>query len=153
MKYQVPQFIDVEDKIFGPLTFKQFIYLAGGAGLVFILYSIFPFFIAILFIIPVGALAIALAFYKVNNKPFIFVMASALKYLAGSKLYIWKKRVGPRPIVPGTKKKFLEKGEIENEQYIPKLSDSKLKEMSWSLGIKDSIYSEQENNKNAKFKN
>ena len=27
MQYQVPQFIEVEDKIFGPLTFKQFLYI------------------------------------------------------------------------------------------------------------------------------
>ena len=33
MMFSVPQFIDVEDKIIGPLTLKQFIYLAGGAGL------------------------------------------------------------------------------------------------------------------------
>ncbi len=33
MRFEVPQFIDVEDKIFGPFTFKQFLYLAGGAGL------------------------------------------------------------------------------------------------------------------------
>jgi hypothetical protein len=29
MQFRVPQFIDIEDKLFGPLTFKQFIYLAG----------------------------------------------------------------------------------------------------------------------------
>ena len=32
MRFQVPQFIEIESKIFGPLTFKQFIYLAGGGG-------------------------------------------------------------------------------------------------------------------------
>jgi hypothetical protein len=47
MRFQVPQFIEVEDKIFGPLTVKQFIYLAGGAGLVFILYHFLPTWISI----------------------------------------------------------------------------------------------------------
>lgn len=142
MKYQVPQFIDVEDKIFGPLTFKQFVYLAGGAGLAFALYSILPLFVAIILIIPVALLAVALAFYKVNNKPFIFVLGSAIKYLAGTKLYIWKKRdnIKKEDVTSVGEKK-------EGEQYIPKLSDSKLKELAWSLGIKDSIYSEQENKK------
>lgn len=134
MKYQVPQFIDVEDKIFGPLTFKQFVYLAGGAGLAFTLYSIFPLFIAIIFIAPVAVLAIALAFYRVNNKPFIFVLGSAIKYLTSAKLYIWKKRDNIKKDAP-----VEEKG--VGEQYIPKLSDSKLKELAWSLGIKESIYS------------
>src|SRR3989338_2886149 len=114
MKYQVPQFIDVEDKIFGPLTFKQFVYLAGGAGLAFTLYSIFPLFVAIIFIVPIAVLAVALAFYRVNNKPFIFVLGSAIKYFMGSKLYIWKKRDN---IKKGTAVEEKETG----EQYIPKL--------------------------------
>ena len=145
MKYQVPQFIDVEDKIFGPLTFKQFVYLAGGAGLAFTLYSVLPLFIAIIFIAPVAILAVALAFYKVNNKPFIFVLGSAIKYFAGSKLYIWKKRDNIKKDTPTTEEKKI------GEQYIPKLSDSKLKELAWSLGIKDSIYSESKDS--SKMKN
>ncbi|TSC61742.1 MAG: SsrA-binding protein, partial [Parcubacteria group bacterium Athens0416_74] len=32
MQFQVPQFIEVEDKIVGPLTFKQFVFIAGGLG-------------------------------------------------------------------------------------------------------------------------
>src|SRR3989338_2537880 len=69
MRFQVPQFIEIESKIFGPLTFKQFIYLAGGAGLSFLFYAFLPFFIAVIFIAPVGAFAAALAFYKVHNRP------------------------------------------------------------------------------------
>ena len=42
MQYQVPQFIDVEDKIFGPFTFKQFIYMIGGIALSYIIYRFIP---------------------------------------------------------------------------------------------------------------
>ena len=42
MDYQVPQFIEVEDKLVGPLTFKQFVYLAGGAGICVILFVFLP---------------------------------------------------------------------------------------------------------------
>ena len=42
MHFQTPQFIEIEDKIFGPLTLKQFIYLAGAAGLSFTAYSLLP---------------------------------------------------------------------------------------------------------------
>ncbi|TSD03179.1 MAG: Uncharacterized protein Athens071416_240 [Parcubacteria group bacterium Athens0714_16] len=141
MKYQVPQFIDVEDKIFGPLTFKQFVYLAGGAGLSFALYSILPLFVAIIIIAPVAILALALAFYKVNEKPFIFMLGSALKYFTSSKLYIWKKRDNIKKEAPGSGRNTAGAPTQTGEQYIPKLSDSKLKELAWSLGIKDSIYS------------
>ena len=47
MRFQVPQFIDIEDKIFGPLTFKQFVYLAGGGGLAFLIYKSVPFMLAL----------------------------------------------------------------------------------------------------------
>ena len=91
MQFQVPQFIEVEDKIFGPLTFKQFIYLVGGAAMCFVLYIILPFFFAVLLIIPFAGFSLALAFYKINNRPFISVVESALNYTLKGKLYVWKK--------------------------------------------------------------
>src|SRR3989338_4600931 len=91
MRFQVPQFIEVEDKIFGPLTFKQFIYIGGGVGICVILFTFLPKFLAILFSVPVIVFAGALAFYKINGKPFISVVESFLKFTAGSKLYIWNK--------------------------------------------------------------
>ena len=53
MRYQVPQFIDVEDKIFGPLTLKQFLYVAGGSGFSFIIWSILPTYLAIPIALPI----------------------------------------------------------------------------------------------------
>lgn len=135
MQFEVPQFIEIEDKIFGPLTFKQFVYVAGGAGMSFVIYTTLPFFLAILFIIPVGALALGLAFYKVNNRPFIDTLESALGFFTSSKMYIWKKEF----------KKQEEKKEVNiadqyiNQLNVPKLSDSKLKDLSWSLDIKDNV--------------
>ncbi len=132
MQFQIPQFIEVEDKIFGPLTFKQFIYLVGGAGISFIIYSVLPFFLAVLFIVPVVALSLALAFYKINNKPFIGVLEAAFKYALGNKLYIWKKSERE-----ATRK---EEGVIPTQNlYVPKISDSKLKDLSWSLDVHQKI--------------
>jgi hypothetical protein len=132
MRFQVPQFIEVEDKIFGPLTIKQFIYLLGGAGLSFLLYDfIGNIYISGLPIIIVISFAVALAFYKVNNKPFLNVVEAAFNYYRGSKLYIWKKVEKPiaqRQANEGSAPDF----------YVPKLSDSKLKDLTWSLDIKQS---------------
>ena len=77
MEYQVPQFIEVEDKIFGPFTFRQFIYLAGGAGLCTMLVLYLHFF-GILLSIPIAALSGALAFYKINNKSFIEILEAGI---------------------------------------------------------------------------
>jgi len=92
MRFEVPQFIEIEDKIFGPLTWKQFVYVAGGSGLVAVLFFFTPFLIFVLLGVPVGAIAFLLAFYPVNNRPFSVFLESAVRYLQGSKLYFWRKR-------------------------------------------------------------
>jgi len=131
MKFQVPQFIEVEDKLFGPLTLKQFLYLAGGGAAVFLLYVIFPFFIFIFFAIPVGGFAAALAFYKVNDKPFIKVVENALKHYTSPKIYTWKKGEAPET-------KNTQKTQPAAQQQItaPALTKSKLSDLAWSLDIK-----------------
>ncbi|MBI2096256.1 MAG: PrgI family protein [Candidatus Taylorbacteria bacterium] len=132
MQYQVPQFIEIEDKIFGPLTLKQFIYLAGGAGLCYMVFRFLPLFLAI-FIIPLLAgFAVALAFYKINGKPFITIVEAAARFVFSEKLYIWRKqsarpKTKPAPALPEDK---------EEASFVPKLSNSKLRELSWSLDIK-----------------
>jgi hypothetical protein len=129
MRYQVPQFIEIEDKVVGPFTIKQFIYIVGGAGLSFVLYSFLPIYIAILIIVPVEALSLALAFYKINNKPFVDFLESAFMYYTKDNLYIWKK----------SDKEILETKEIKpaKQVYVPRLSESKLKDLSWSLGVSE----------------
>lgn len=135
MQYQLPQFIEVEDKIFGPFTFRQFVYLAGGAGLSYIVFAIaneyigLPFLIAAFFPLPIIILALALAFYKINNRPFIFALESALKFYAGSKLYLWKKENRPIAQANATQN--------SSSVNLPQLSGSKLKDLSWNLDVKD----------------
>lgn len=130
MQFRVPQFIDIEDKLFGPLTFKQFAYLAGGAGFIYIIYKLLPFLVAIIFIIPLATLVILLAFYKINKKPFIYYLQAGIMYLISSKLYIWKQRL----VKPGNKNKE----EIpEPVSILPKVSTNTIKDLSWSLDIED----------------
>lgn len=132
MRFQVPQFIEVEDKIFGPLTFKQFIYVAGGVGMAVLIFIFLPNFLAIIISLPIVIFAAALAFYKVNDKPFINLVEAFVKYALTNKLYIWKK-APPTLQSSGVPK---EKKKIE-QVYVPKLSESKLKELTWSLDIKE----------------
>ena len=147
MQYQVPQFIEVEDKIFGPLTLKQFIYLAGGAGLCFIIYEFINILIAVPLILIVAAFSAAMAFYKVNNKPFINVVESAFKYFFTTKLYIWKKEDRrPDPGKKLTADEAAAQAVKDGKNYagimVPKISESKLKDLAWSLDIKESLYSD-----------
>lgn len=103
MRFEVPQFIDVEDKIFGPLTFKQFVYLAGGAGLGYVAFRLLPLplnYVGGLLFIGLGLL---LAFYKINNQNFIEIAQAYITYQIKGKLYIWKrapKTATPTPQTP-----------------------------------------------------
>ncbi len=92
MRFEVPQFIEIEDKIFGPLTWRQFLYLGGGVGMGVVLFFAANFFIFILIGLPLALLAGALAFYPVNNRPFSYFLEAILTYVKGAKLYIWQQK-------------------------------------------------------------
>ncbi len=138
MRFQVPQFIEVEDKIFGSLTFRQFIYLAGAGGIGIAMWLLLPKWIAVLIAAPFVALGLALAFYRVNERPFIDVMESAFNYyILGNKLYIWQKK-------ESTQDKKPQENPADAMRYVPTISASKIKDLAWSLDIKESIYSDKE---------
>ncbi len=133
MRFAVPQFIDVEDKIFGPLTFRQFVYLAGGGGLAFIAYKLIPSIFGFLAALPIAGFAFALAFVKVNEKPFINIVESAVTYAFSDKLYIWKheKSEKKKPVANPAE------AEARRQQLLPKISESKLHDIAWGLDVLD----------------
>ena len=92
MRFEVPQFIEIEDKIFGPFTWRQFLYLGGGLGMAVAMFFTLPFIVFVLFGIPLALLAGALAFYPVNNRPFSFFLEAIVNYLRGQRLYLWRKK-------------------------------------------------------------
>lgn len=129
MQFKVPQFIDMEDKVFGNLSFKQFVYLAGGGGIGYIFIRVLPVYIAIVLVPAIVGLALALTFMKVNGKPFAHALESFIRYHSKSKLYLWKQQ----------KVKSSERSEPASQKTIrDTLSESKLKTLSWSLDIIDS---------------
>lgn len=92
MRYQIPQFIDIEDKIFGPFSFKQFLYLIGGGAISYVLWKVLPTIIAIIAIAPIAALSVSLAFVKINERPFIFVIQAFFNYLVHPRMYFWRRK-------------------------------------------------------------
>ena len=131
MQFKVPQFIDVEDKLFGPFSFTQFAYLIGGAGAIFVIYKMFPLWIAIFIIIPIAILVALLVFYKINEKPFIYYLEAGMNYLISNKLYIWRQRL----VKPSEKKE--EDVQIHTTSMIPTVTSSKIKDLSWSLDVQE----------------
>jgi hypothetical protein len=93
MQFNVPQFLEIEDKIIGPLTLKQFGYLAGGGSVIFLAYFYAPTkLIFVLVSIPITLFAFAMAFVKINGRPFIYFLGSFINYFLKPKLFVWKKK-------------------------------------------------------------
>lgn len=133
-QFQVPQFITVEDKVIGPFTVKQFLYLAGGGGVALAAYVFLNTFLFFFVAMLSGTLAGALAFLKVNERPFPVIVKNAIVYLIRPRLYLWKKEI-PKP---GAKAGGVKKPETPVAK-IPKLSASKLTDLAWSLDIEKKI--------------
>ncbi len=90
MQFQVPQFIETEDKLVGPLTLRQFIYVAVAGGLFAMLYFMVQTWLALLLgIILLGA-AGALAFVKVEGRPLIDVILAAVGFYWKPQTYVWQ---------------------------------------------------------------
>lgn len=91
MQFQVPQFIDTEDKILGPLSIKQFLYLGIVAGFCFVLFFLIgSLFVWILISIVIMGSATSLIVVRVNGRPLSKVFLSALKYYWQPQTYVWQ---------------------------------------------------------------
>ena len=96
MTTKIPQNVDIEDKLVGPLTLKQFLYLFGGAAAVFITYQYYVigylfFHEFILISLVAVAATLALAFARINGRPFIVFLGNWFGYLLAPKQLLWKK--------------------------------------------------------------
>jgi hypothetical protein len=90
MQYQVPQFIETEDKVVGPFSLRQFAYVGGAAvisGVFYFLLQTWLFLIVALILVG-GSLAIS--FIKINGRPLIKIITSAINFYWKPQLYIWK---------------------------------------------------------------
>ncbi len=136
MQFQVPQFLDIEDKIIGPFTMKQFLYMGGGAGMGYIALRFIPY---VGLFVGMGLLGfgLALAFYKFNNKPFINIVEAAFNYMQSSRLYVWKR------------KKQLGANELDLSNFttikqakrgsIPLVDTNKLSDTNWEIDPGETI--------------
>lgn len=130
MRFTIPQFIEREPKIVGPLTFKQFVIVGTAGGICFFLYfsigktNFFPFLL--ISVVLMGG-AMALAFLKIGGSPLPTILGNSLKFLISPKLYLWQKR---EIKVEVFKKEKVKKIEEKSEELPLKIAkDSRLKKL------------------------
>ncbi len=99
MQYVVPQFIDVEDKIFGPISVRQFVTLLVGTALIFANYQlVYKFFIPNFWFFAISSIGIfaisgTFAFLRINGRPFHHFLLNLLVTMQKPRLRIWNKKL------------------------------------------------------------
>lgn len=93
MRFVVPQFIDTEDKIIGPLSTRQFLVFLGGAGALFIEYKLSEFWLFAIQGLFTFALTGIFAFLKINGQPFHHFVLNILITFRRPKVKVWAKEV------------------------------------------------------------
>lgn len=88
-QFTVPQFIDVEDKIIGPITARQFVIMLGGFMMMILFYKFFDFSLFIGTSIVTFAITGMFAFFKINGMPFHFFVLNFIETSKKSKKRVW----------------------------------------------------------------
>jgi len=96
MQFQVPQFIETEDTIVGPLTLKQFLYVGAAGGVSFVLFFILSLWLWIIITVLLASAAIALAFGRYDGRSLPQVLLAAVNFYWQPKLYVWKREEKPQ---------------------------------------------------------
>lgn len=134
-QFQVPQFITIEDKVIGPLTVRQSLYVGAGVFIIILARIFFEPFLFWPIAVFIGACTGALAFLSIGGQPFPLILKNAALYFIKPHLFVWKKE---------EPKKQREREDLQKKKQqdiliksIPKISKSKLSDLSWSLDIKE----------------
>ncbi|HEX3081682.1 MAG TPA: PrgI family protein [Candidatus Saccharimonadia bacterium] len=92
-QYKVPQNVEAEDKILGPLTFKEFIYFLIGFGWAVLSFALFHVFLPLMILVggPPTMLFLLLAFYNRDGQSFEQLLLAMVQFFAASRRRAWVK--------------------------------------------------------------
>ena len=90
-QFTVPQFIDVEDKIFGPVTSRQFIILIAAVGPILVAYKLADIALFGFLALLIGGGALILAFVRINGQAFHYFLLNIVQTLRRPSRRLWYK--------------------------------------------------------------
>ena len=134
MRFEVPQFINVPDKLFGPFSFKQALYLVGGGGIIFVIYKTLPGILTLILGLPIALFSLALVFYRPNGRDFMDLVEAFIIYTFSQKFFLWRRTEEEENQKLNTERKkaiFPEYGEIPEDKR------KKISDLARSLDILD----------------
>ncbi|MEK7653057.1 MAG: PrgI family protein [Patescibacteria group bacterium] len=89
----VPQFLDIEDKIIGPVTVRQFVEMLVAGLFCFIFYKIFDFSLFVALSLITAGATLVVAFVKINGQSFHYFLLNIFATFKSPRLKVWKKSV------------------------------------------------------------
>lgn len=121
MQFQVPQFIETEDKIVGPLTFRQFAIVAAFAIAAILLFFVLPLPLWLVVAGILGALAMGLAFGQINGRPATVYLGAIYGSIWKPNVYVFKPTIPAHelPQTPTLPKEEKAKGSAEERRATP----------------------------------
>lgn len=122
----VPQFLDVEDKIIGPITVRQFVEMLVGGIIIVIFYKIFDFSLFIFSSLIVFSLDVVLAFAKINGQSFHLFLLNFVQTMRNPKLKTWRKDIDLKALGAGAEQPEEKLPTVRRKQ----LSTSKISEIA-----------------------
>ena len=97
-QFVVPQFIDVEDKIIGPVTTRQFVILLAASLIIFIAFKLADTALFIFLLCIIGGFALILAFVKINGQPFHYFLLNIFQTLRRPSIRVWDRRYNDKEL-------------------------------------------------------
>jgi membrane protein implicated in regulation of membrane protease activity len=133
MQYSVPQFVNIEDRIVGPLTGKQVLYLLIGGATLLIFFSFFDFGFFIIFAIPIIILTLLFAFYKPKGQTVATYILIFFNYFTIPRAYIWRREPS---VVKFKRSQKKQKGRQPMQENITR---NRLRELAWVLDTSQAV--------------
>jgi len=134
MQYKVPQDVQREDRIIGPITLKQLIILGTGGGLAYATYvSLARFYYIEVWLAPVAiisGLTLAFAFLKIHNLPFHIYILSQLQYRLLPRKRFWIQRADTPFVSYEQRLKDIQARTLKDKQEAVKKPQKSIEELS-----------------------
>lgn len=133
-QFTIPQFIDVEDKIFGPITARQFIILISAAGPIFLFYKLFDIALFGLSAFFLGGAALVFAFVKINGQPFHYFVLNIAQTARKPSRRLWYKSYTNQALQVFLKEnkdmiKLMQEGKVDKVER-KALSNTRIRDLS-----------------------
>lgn len=127
MMFSVPQFIDIEDKIAGPLTWRQLLWMIGMGATLLVFFNMFDSALFFIIAVPTVLLFVALAFYRPNGMPLAIFIFHAILFLFRPKVAVWERPIRRMPSQPKKEDLSSAASQAPAEKHV---SQDKLKELA-----------------------